>query len=44
MVQHHLCATKLFRKSPGLTKGQFFWLTLGNGLVLGYVLAFLAHC
>ena len=43
MVQHHLCATKLFRKSIGLSKYQFFWLTFCNGLLIGYVLALLAH-
>ena len=36
-------AIKRFMKSIGLSKYQFLWLTFGNGLLIGYVLAFLAH-
>ena len=34
---------KRMRKHFGLSKYQFLWLTFGNGLLIGYVLAFLAH-
>ena len=43
MFRWHKSATKLFRKSIGLSKYQFLWLTFANGLVIGYVLAFLVH-
>ena len=43
MFRWHKSATKRFRKSIGLSKYQFLWLTFGNGLLVGYVLAFLAH-
>ena len=43
MLSWHKSATKQFRKSIGLSKYQFLWLTFGNGLLIGCVMAFLAH-
>jgi hypothetical protein len=34
---------KRIRQRLGLSKYQMLWLTLGKGLVIGYVLAFLLH-
>ncbi len=34
---------KEVRKNLGLSKSQFFWLTLGVGLIVGYALAALFH-
>ena len=43
MFSWHKGATKQFRKSLGLSKYQFLWLTFANGLLICYFLAFLAH-
>ena len=39
----HQTFIKRIRQRFGLSKYQMLWLTLSKGLVIGYVLAFLAH-
>ena len=39
----HQTLIKRIRRRFGLSKYQMLWLTLGKGLVIGYLLAFLAH-
>ena len=39
----HKTYIKRIRQRFGLSKYQMLWLTFGKGLVIGYVLAFLAH-
>ena len=39
----HQTFIKRIRQRFGLSKYQMLWLTLSKGLVIGYVLAILAH-
>ena len=39
----HKTFIKRIRQRFGLSKYQMLWITFGNGLVIGYVLAFLVH-
>ena len=39
MFKWHKKFTKRFRKSIGLKKYPFLWLTFGKGMVFGYLLA-----
>ena len=43
LVLWHKTVIKRIRQRFGLSKYQMLWLTFGKGLVIGYVLAFLAH-
>ena len=43
LVLWHKTFLKRIRQRFGLSKYQMLWLTLGKGLVIGYVLAFLLH-
>ena len=39
----HKTFIKRIRQRLGLSKYQMLWITFGKGLLIGYVLAFLAH-
>ena len=43
VARWHKTYIKRIRQRFGLSKYQTLWITFGKGLVIGYVLALLAH-